>query len=45
MEKQVTSTAPPIPDNARGGGGVLDTCIYITDHLKPAINVDAMYCE
>ena len=30
MEKQVTST-PPIPGN--GGGGVLVTCIYITDHL------------
>ena len=28
MEKQVTST-PPIP----GNGGVLVTCIYITDHL------------
>ena len=30
MEKQVTSTPPPpIP----GNGGVLVTCIYITDHL------------
>ena len=28
MDKQVTST-PPIP----GNGGVLVTCIYITDHL------------
>ena len=28
---------PPIP----GNGGVLVTCIYITDHLwEPAINVD-----
>ena len=30
LEKQVTST-PLIPEN--GGGGVLVTCIYITNHL------------
>ena len=38
MEKQVTSTPPPIP----GNGGVLGTCIYIRPPVdrEPAINVD-----
>ena len=33
VEKQVTSTPPP-PQYLEMGGGVLVTCIYITDHLE-----------
>ena len=32
MDKQVTSTPPQYLE--MGGGGVLVTCIYITDHLQ-----------
>ena len=47
MEKQVTSTAPPIPDNA-GGGGVwtlLFTLLITCRRETSNYNVDTIYCE
>ena len=33
MDKRVTSTPPPPPQYLEMGGGVMVTCIYITEHL------------